>query len=70
VFSAVGDGEGQGTVKITEGGRIFLNFPRTASLDPDVLPDHLEIRVANADEHRACSKGIQRGMQETQELTA
>lgn len=31
------------------------NSTRTASLEPAVLPDQLEIKGSDADEHRACS---------------
>ena len=40
-----------------------LTSTRTESLDPAVLPDQLGMRGANADEHRACSSGIQGGTQ-------
>lgn len=49
---------------------MFLNLARTTSIEPAVLLDKLEIRGANAREHRACSYRIQGGLQETQGLTA
>ena len=47
-----------------------LESTRTASLEPAVLPDQIGTRRANADEHRACTSGIQGGTQEPRGLTA
>lgn len=58
-------------IGLVQGRReMCLHSTKTASLEPAVLPDQLEIRGADADVHRACSYVTQGGMQEPQGLTA